>query len=269
MMKKHYIRNIIVSAFVILIVPVVIVTGAVLLLDVFISTDVQWQTPSSGIWYCDELNMQLHFRRNLLDSDEIQELPDTMSYVIIEDGCVKCRALRTRDPHVLKVADSKKQIFKGETVGISEKEYKVSDKRGRIYTFTRIEEFSLEEIMNTYASQIVQHDICDNVGKVPHITLAIEKACDLWRSELGVDLTEGEKFVVAFDPKAECWFVSITRDLSPMALIDTDGNVIGFWETREQGDGSLVSAPTPVNICAPSTTGHPEHSRGILALWVC
>lgn len=228
-MKKHYIRNIIVSVFVILIVPVVIVIGAVLLLDVFISTDVQWQVPRSGIWYCEELKMQLHFRRETIDSAEMQALPDTLSYVIREDGYVKCMVSRTNDPYVLKVTDSKKQIFKGKTVDISEDKCVFHDKSGKNYVFTRIEEFSLDKLTDTYGDQISQYNDCENIGKVPHITLVIQKACDLWKSELGVDITESSEVVVAVDLKTKCWFVSTVRDLSPMMLVDTEGNVIGLW----------------------------------------
>ena len=196
---------------------------------------VEWQAPDSGLWYCKELEIQLCF------GPEEYALPtqkqgETHSYALIDGEPVICLGYDYHGPYSLCICNQDpsdefhcgENIFEGKFVSLDAQNYVVRNKAEKLFTFQRISEFSVEEKTACYQKEIAQYNGTQNVGEVRHIAIAVQKATELWKAELGVDIQK-EEMVVAYDFTCDCWYMSTTAQSTPNCLIDTAGNVIGVW----------------------------------------
>ncbi len=210
---------------------------------IFEQIEMDWQGPDSGLWYCEELEIQLCFQSEYIDNKSEQK--NTYSYALINGKPIMCRVFNYEGSYTLRVDnqdasagdDLGKNIFKGEFVSLDAQNYVVQNDAGDVFTFKRVAEFSFEDESRCYQKEIGSYNGVQAVGEVRHIAIAIQKAEELWKTELGIDTIDNEN-VVAYDFAYNCWRVSTISESSPICLVDTKGNVIGVWG---QGVGSPVS----------------------------
>lgn len=215
-----------------------------LISTIFLHSQPEWQGPSSGLWYCEDLQIQLCFQIDSETFDPENGQADTRCYALIDNRPVMCNVrieqigsydLCVTNQDLYDVSDLGDSIFEGEHVSLDAKDYVVRRKDGSIFTFRRVEEFSLDEKLEKYQKQIDAYGGVQAVEETPHIAIAVQAAKTLWDTELGIDATK-IKTIVAFDLETNCWFVFADFGSSPAALIETNGNVIGVFSTT---DGSV------------------------------
>lgn len=202
---------------------------------IFLGPKAELQCPKDGLWYCEDLQIQLCFQ-----TDQVRHNPDgtinTRCYALTEGSPSMCvmRSPSKENPSSLRIVKdfdiSSETIFEGKVVSLDEKEYVVRREDGVVFTFRRVEEFSLEEKWKDYRVQIKEYTGVQTAGETPHIALAIQEAKALWETELGVDTTNAE-ISAAFDITSDCWLVFADTAGTPVALIKTNGDVIGVFKT--------------------------------------
>lgn len=201
----------------------------------FMGPGPELQCPKDGLWYCEDLQIQLCFQTN-----SVRYNPDgtinTRCYALTEGSPSMCvmRSPSKENPSSLRIVKdfdiSSETIFEGKVVSLDEKEYIVRREDGVVFTFHRIEEFSLDEKWKDYRVQIKEYTGVQTAGETPHIALAIQEAKALWETELGVDTTNAE-ISAAYDITSDCWLVSADTAGTPVVLIKTNGDVIGVFKT--------------------------------------
>lgn len=212
-----------------------IVSGVIAVIAlIFLGPKAEWECPKNGFWYCEDLQIQLCFQTDLRHNPD--GTLNTRCYALTEGSPSMCvmRSPSIENPSSLRIVKdfdiSSETIFEGKVVSLDEKEYVVRREDGVVFTFRRIEEFSLGEKWKDYRVQIKEYTGVQTAGETPHIALAVQEAKTLWETELGIDITNAE-ISVAFDLTSDCWLVSADTAGAPVALIKTDGNVVGVFKT--------------------------------------
>ena len=208
---------------------------------IIMDAKMEWQGPSDGLWFCEELQIQLCLQPNL-DYIKADSSLDSRSFALVDNRYVMCDIRTDAGTYALCVihqdtsdeSNLDDTLFEGDLINVSNQKFEVRDKQGTMYVFHRVDEFSLDDKLDNCAQQVAQYSGVKNVGSTKHITAAIQKATQIWSTELGINVIDQKSVRVAFDFSTECWYVSTLSPTALIALIDYDGNVLGVWG---QGDG--------------------------------
>lgn len=215
---------------------IIVVVFQLALACIIMNAKVKWQGPTNGLWYCNELQIQLCFEPNN-DYIDPNDSIDSRSYALVDGHYVMCDVRTDVGTYTLciihqDISDESNvgdTIFEGEFDRVAEREFEVCDKEGATYVFNRVEEFSFNDKLDNCAQQVAQYNGVKHVGITRHVVSAIQKATQLWDTELGINITDQTVVEVAFDFTTECWYVSVLSPTELTALIDYNGNVLGVW----------------------------------------
>lgn len=195
--------------------------------------------PENGLWYCEELNMQLYFKE--LDHSDDEALRDgsfdSHSYVLVNDRLTMCNisnSFAIGENHII-VSRYEEIFLDAELVSLNETTWTVRDTNGKTYTFKKIDHLPIHQFWNEHKDMIETYASTANVGEVHHIDIAKEQALSLWETELGiVDVWQKENLKVSFNYENACWLITGTPSASsegktPYALIRKNGKVDAVW----------------------------------------
>lgn len=192
----------------------------------------------TGLWYCEEHQIQLYLNKYPIYFDD--QVVDTGSFICIDGRYVMCGRDPISDDDVLSLehqdisdeTNLNDTLFEGKIMEVHEQNFKVRDENQVTFTFYKVNEFSAEEIQNHHTDQIAQYQGVETAGDVRHVAAVTQAAEELWQTELGKTVGQGDSITVAFDSTATCWLVSTSGQTQLMALIEYDGNVLGVWEDQ-------------------------------------
>lgn len=239
--------------FVILVgLAVVAVFGTIALIIgffIFVDRTNKWNGPTEGLWYCEELQLQLSFTEHY---ESVIEHNDLLCYVYSDGKYIMCSSGMTRrDRHALRVKNQDiwseendqlgEDIFVAKNVSFNDESYIVKDENGKEYTFLRIKEFNLKKHLSAYKKEFVEIDLQENPERVDHVEVVAKIASDLWKQTFAeMDFSE-EDIQILYDYEARCWLATVSSasdDLSFNALIEKDGDVLGVWEQEGSSESS-------------------------------
>lgn len=199
--------------------------------------------PQDGLWYCEELKMQLYVSE--LDASDDEALRngsfDSYSYVIVDEEIIMCMLSNSAavGEYTVNVnslyTDPEQTFLNAELVSLNETSWVVKDNTGKQYTFKIVDSFSLEQIKNDNKESIEAYAGTTDIGETYHIETAKEKALSLFKTGLGItEIWKESDLTVSYNHKDLCWLIvgapsASAEGKTPHALIQKDGQVIAAW----------------------------------------